>query len=79
MSMLIAYVIQERFELRSKAAGNASLACNELVTSRERVFLRVSKEAIETRALPALFGGDTPRRSLRRLSLAKPTSAPLRF
>jgi asparagine synthase (glutamine-hydrolysing) len=33
MSMLSACVIQERFRLGSKAAGNEALACNELVAS----------------------------------------------
>jgi hypothetical protein len=41
----------------------------------------VSKEVLGTYVLPtrSLFGDGTPRRSLRRVSLGRPTSAPLRF
>jgi len=43
--------------------------------------LSLSKEVVGTHALltRSLFGGDILRRFLRRVSLAKPTSAPLRF
>jgi hypothetical protein len=42
-------------------------------------FFLASKEAVGMRALLALCAGDTPSRLLRRVSLTKLTSAPVRF
>src|SRR5262245_27652972 len=54
-------------------------ACSRTLEQRESV--EITKEAVGVHVLLTrlLFGGDIPRRFLRRVSVAKPTSAPLRF
>jgi hypothetical protein len=51
------------------------------ISNERRALEEVTKEAVGIHVLltRSFFGDDIPRRSLLRVSLAKPTSAPLRF
>ena len=61
--------------------SDAGLGSLRLLNETAGKLQEIIKEVAEIHILPilSLFGGDIPRRLLLRVSLAKQTSAPLRF